>query len=363
MADFSFHSSPTRCRTHRPGCRATRRATGGGTARQAQAAVDLATRRGQSRRATQSQNLAQLAARCEAAPSANQTAAQKDTAVGTRQPWSGHGSLRQLQHSTAKCSLLSDSSPFLLFPVRIETRFRTHQCTAPAPGTPASCGRASQTAHQLLVRIYPDDCSIDTFEPMLSQSELTNVKSLLDEHLARRRRRKRSTWRMEQAWSRPRVPDAPAGWSTTFSQSTCRRAAPRPTQPMRFSSFPTDTPLSAADAAAISTYWQNVWLADGDAAKISRSECSLDRSRWARPAPPISSPLTRHSTSRDTPAAPLTKTSRRAFGGVRGLSSRSAHHAAVMVASAAGSPVSGSLRRARIQRNSTQTLEAVGVAR
>ena len=27
------------------------------------------------------------------------------------------------------------------------------------------------------VRIYPDDCSIDTFEPMLSGSELINIKA------------------------------------------------------------------------------------------------------------------------------------------------------------------------------------------
>ncbi len=31
--------------------------------------------------------------------------------------------------------------------------------------------------HQLWVRIYPDDCSIDTFEPIPSDSELANVKS------------------------------------------------------------------------------------------------------------------------------------------------------------------------------------------
>src|SRR6267154_6233878 len=50
---------------------------------------------------------------------------------------------------------LSDSLPFLLMPVRIETRF-------------VNAGEL----HQLWVRIYPDDCSVDTFEETLSTSEL-----------------------------------------------------------------------------------------------------------------------------------------------------------------------------------------------
>ena len=57
-------------------------------------------------------------------------------------------------------SLLNDSSPFVLFPVRIETRFR-----AVNPNPQGLAAVAAQ--HELLVRIYPDDCSIDTFEPFL----------------------------------------------------------------------------------------------------------------------------------------------------------------------------------------------------
>jgi hypothetical protein len=56
-------------------------------------------------------------------------------------------------------SHLSARSPFLLLPVRVETRFAT-----------------VNEQHQLWVRIYPDDCSIDTFEPVLSASELANAK-------------------------------------------------------------------------------------------------------------------------------------------------------------------------------------------
>ena len=48
--------------------------------------------------------------------------------------------------------------------------------------------RCRRAKHQLWVRIYPDDCSIDTFEPISRRLELANIKNVLDEHLSRRRR-------------------------------------------------------------------------------------------------------------------------------------------------------------------------------
>jgi hypothetical protein len=59
----------------------------------------------------------------------------------------------------------SDDYPILLFPVRLETRFkRTKQ---------ASGG----IQHQLWVRIFPDTCSIDTFDDTLSESELKKAQN------------------------------------------------------------------------------------------------------------------------------------------------------------------------------------------
>src|SRR5207249_4332041 len=60
----------------------------------------------------------------------------------------------------ANVGVLPDRHPFVLFPVRIETRFATD----PDGG------------NRLLVRIYPDDCSVDTFEELLSTTELENAK-------------------------------------------------------------------------------------------------------------------------------------------------------------------------------------------
>jgi len=56
----------------------------------------------------------------------------------------------------------SDRYPVLLLPVRLEARFK--QATPP------------QVGEQLWVRIYPDDCSVDTFEAELSDSEIKNVE-------------------------------------------------------------------------------------------------------------------------------------------------------------------------------------------
>jgi len=56
-----------------------------------------------------------------------------------------------------------DQTPILLFPVRLETRFKKIE-------------EGDRTFHQLWVRIFPDDCSIDAFEDSLSESEIKSAK-------------------------------------------------------------------------------------------------------------------------------------------------------------------------------------------
>ncbi len=53
--------------------------------------------------------------------------------------------------------------PILLLPVRLETRFVS---PGGQPGPPT----------ELLVRIYPDDCLVDSFEPDLSETEVQNLR-------------------------------------------------------------------------------------------------------------------------------------------------------------------------------------------
>lgn len=60
---------------------------------------------------------------------------------------------------------LSDEYPLLLFPLRLETRFKKMD------------EETGEPQHQLWVRIFPDECSIDTFDDTLSESELNQIKN------------------------------------------------------------------------------------------------------------------------------------------------------------------------------------------
>src|SRR5216683_1906750 len=55
-------------------------------------------------------------------------------------------------------SNFSNETPFLLFPLRMETRFKT-----------------LNNKPQLWVRVYPDDCMVDSFESLLSRKEVNNA--------------------------------------------------------------------------------------------------------------------------------------------------------------------------------------------
>ncbi len=60
-------------------------------------------------------------------------------------------------------SRFSDEYPLLLLPLRIETRFKK---------IPSATG----PKHQLWVRVFPDECSIDTFENTVTEAEIKKAK-------------------------------------------------------------------------------------------------------------------------------------------------------------------------------------------
>lgn len=263
-------------------------------ARQAQAALDLATR--QNDRAGE-QELAQLAAAAKQAAADQATANQglKDARTTVGQVTA---SFAQFSNPIRNVSLLGDSSPFLLLPVRIETRFRTVNT---GPNAIAVVSR-----HELLVRIYPDDCSIDTFEPMLSQSELTNIKAYW-----------MNVWRAgavqndeRGAWGAlvAKHGSGRAGWLVDNFQPLNLPGPKKVSVSDEILVIPTDTPLSAAEAAAISTYWQSVWLADGDAAKVNAANTVLAGTVGAARASQLISGYAPFNLA-DKPADPLKKAS------------------------------------------------------
>jgi hypothetical protein len=156
---------------------------------------------------------------------------------------------------------LSDAAPFALFPVRLETRFKT-------------IASREGTQHQLWVRIYPDDCSIDTFEAALSATELANAQ-----------RYWQGIWRAGGIEA-----DERAAWRTLVAAHGSGRAGyivdtyrptnlPAPTKAQRSDEIlviPAQTALAPAEADAISAYWRAVWLTDGDVARIEAARTALD---------------------------------------------------------------------------------------
>jgi hypothetical protein len=151
-------------------------------------------------------------------------------------------------------SKLEDALPFLLFPVRVETRFKN-----------SATGAGAQ--HELWVRIYPDDCLIDTFEPTLSGTEITAARRYYIE-----------SWKAGGIDAQER-----AAWRGLVSSVGARRAAWilqnfAPLNPGDKLSKGTadeiilviaiDQPLPLPENL-ISKYWQAVWKAKGDAALLN----------------------------------------------------------------------------------------------
>ncbi|MEV6974062.1 hypothetical protein [Kitasatospora sp. NPDC093806] len=148
---------------------------------------------------------------------------------------------------------LSDDYPVLLGPVRLETRF---------------------TEAELLIRVFPDEWSVDAFEPRPSEAEL----GALDAYWT-------ALWR---------TGGAAVGEQAAWRELTGRIAAGRATwllgehQPENPADRPTNVPagttvLVVLSAAALPTadrqptvdYWSVVWRAHGDRAGLGAAEVAL----------------------------------------------------------------------------------------
>ncbi|HXM48262.1 MAG TPA: hypothetical protein VN956_10355 [Pyrinomonadaceae bacterium] len=178
----------------------------------------------------------------------------------------------------------NDATPILLMPVRLETRFKT---TVGVPGLPAT--------NQLWVRVYPDDCWIDSFDPVLTETEVANATTY---------------W--TGVWKAGGIEDQErAAWRTLVGSHGSGRAAwiisqfqplnlsPAPLKPRPqdvvlaiviqtssgsvadalaatlFRNLSPGTPIEAA-TNAVSTFWRDVWLADGAGAQMSDAQTVLE---------------------------------------------------------------------------------------
>jgi hypothetical protein len=171
-------------------------------------------------------------------------------------------------------SRLGDDVPFLLFPVRLETRFKTGQVAHAAEREPprrrtrAAPPPPQQSEQQLWVRVYPDTCSIDTFEPELSDTEVASGQAY---------------W--GQIWQAGGQEDQERGaWRGLVASHGSGRAAwivktylPVNLAEKPAKADPDDLILTVTGEAAIATqqwddiatYWKAAWLAKDDAAALA----------------------------------------------------------------------------------------------
>jgi len=194
---------------------------------------------------------------------------------------------------------LADTAPFVLFPVRLETRFGS---TRPGQGGDQPGGDGATP--QLWVRIYPDDCSIDTFEADLTATELSNVK-----------RYWQGVWRAAGDEGIER-----AAWADLVAAHGSGRAgyladtyqpgnpADRPTRAAASDEFlvvATQTPLPEAEASAVAQYWTAVWVATTPA-QLAAASAALTAAVGAARATELIADYVPGNLA-DAPAPPATK--------------------------------------------------------
>jgi hypothetical protein len=191
-------------------------------------------------------------------------------------------------------SKLDDSYPILMFPLRIETRFKRIDIAG---------GRIQ---HQLWVRVFPDEIAIDTFEELLSENEVRNARSYWC-----------AMWRAGDIED-----DQRAAWRLLVSNHGSGRAYwivnNNDCKPINESEQPerktrekinlviaTDDPPTDNEKTALKAFWSAMWFAQDDKAKqIAAREQLVDEVGEAR-AQELQEKYTPVNFS-DTPPAPLT---------------------------------------------------------
>jgi len=172
-------------------------------------------------------------------------------------------SLVRLLDPSDTITRFDDSLPILLMPVRLETRFKTIDVAGAPP------------RHELWLRIFPDDCWIDGFEPTLTEAEVRNATTYWA-----------GIWQaggveaqQRGAWADlvSRHGSGRAAWIVKQYRPLNEPAAPAKTAPDDLVLVATtETALAAAEEAALRTFWTAVWRAADDAAAVTAARAALD---------------------------------------------------------------------------------------
>jgi hypothetical protein len=177
------------------------------------------------------------------------------------------GRLAELADPDEQIQELDDSYPILLFPLRVETRFRGPDAAEP------SRRRGGRDPSRLCVRFYPDDCQVDSFEELLTKVEVDNARAFWIE-----------------MWRAGGVPAQERGaWRALVGGSGSGRAAytVRQYRPVNASAKPSkrrpqdvvlvivpEIDVAPAERDAAFEYFIAVWKADGN---VTREEAALAR--------------------------------------------------------------------------------------
>jgi hypothetical protein len=244
-----------------------------------------------------------------------QIAGQREQVAGLQMSASGLlGQLTGLADPTQQIAYLNDAIPILLFPVRLETRFRT------------VTNATGERSPQLWIRVYPDVCQVDAFETLLTETEVQNATSFWI-----------GMWRAGGVEAQER-----GAWRSLVGGSGSGRAAYviqqyAPTNPADkpTKAKPQDVVLvivpqivvSAAEQAAAFVYWTAVWKANGDAtqeqaaltalgaavgnarAEAMVAQFGADPNGWDPPKPYTRAEVTVSCAVLQLPPVPLTKAS------------------------------------------------------
>ncbi|MER2552475.1 MAG: hypothetical protein ABTQ28_04325 [Thauera sp.] len=214
--------------------------------REKRVALEAAWRRASARDVASAKKALEQARRTEEAAVAHlkETKGARDTHLGAFVP---------LADPRDAISQLDAQTPILLLPVRLEARFKR-----------------VGNADELWVRIYPDDCAIDNFEPDLTQTEFDSAKHYWAQVWTAMGRKEET----EAAW-RNLVASHGAGRATWILQQVASPGSP-PTAGFDLVLVILSDMAPGPDRDLLETYWTAVWRARDDKTALDAARAALE---------------------------------------------------------------------------------------
>ncbi|MBA2746131.1 MAG: hypothetical protein H0U44_07900, partial [Flavisolibacter sp.] len=168
--------------------------------------------------------------------------------------------LEQAGDPTTLINQLDDRYPVLLFPLRLESRFK-------------KINRDGVTENELWVRIYPDDCQVESFTEFISEGELKNIQSFWMAYWAAGKieDQQRAAWRSLVI----AVGSGRAAW--LYQQyKPLQLAGPEKTDKNDLILvIKKDPTVHGVEENAAKNYWKEIWMADGNHNKINQAFTNL----------------------------------------------------------------------------------------